>query len=100
MVSGSKTTKTKLWHFSKMAANKFCGYAKLETGGLVVGLFGIIINALHIHKYLPPILEKFNFDDFDLNSGLSVLMLIILIYFVINLITSIVLIIGTIKVTV
>lgn len=83
----------------KMVVDKFCGCAKLETGGLVVGLCGIITNALYIYIYLPPILEKFKYGVLDLNSGLTVFMLILVTYLFVNLFASILLIYGTEKVT-
>lgn len=80
---------------SKMTIDKFCGCAKVETGGLVVGLGGILTNALLIYIIFPIVLEQYQSDVFGYNDYRSHLTLLLLIYCFVNVITSIVLTIGT-----
>lgn len=79
-----------------MTVDKFCGCGNLETGGLVVGVTGILSNAFLIYIILPLVLQKY--DVYQFNDGNSNLMIILLIFCFVCLIASIVLIIGTEKV--
>lgn len=46
-----------------MSADKFCWCGKLETGGIVVGIVGLVTNVLFIVWVLSFTLEEENVDD-------------------------------------